>query len=151
MKSALVLLGIAIFSLAALLTTGCDILGAGKKSSKIALADLKAVQAIAKVGVNEKDFAIVYERARISCSIALGKLDDGDIKTVLTAASEGYADGKKVLETPGQIDTTLAPFNLYIGKYGFRAPSRYVLQFGLLQKIFDKAGKSTNELAELLK
>lgn len=144
-------LGIVLLLAVALLSFGCDLITGGKKAAKTALEDLKKLQAIAKVGVDQKEYANLHERAKKSSNDALGKLDDGDIKSALQDAIDGYTDGKTVLETPGQINTAIAPFSGFITKYSFKAPSQFVLQFALLQKIFDKSGKAVNRLTDSLR
>ena len=123
----------------------------GKRSAKAALLDLQKLQTIAKVGVNPKEFGTLYEKAKQSSTDALGKLEDGPIKLALQESYEGYSDAKVVLETPGQINTSASPYSGFIVKYSFKAPSQFVPQFALLQKILDKTAKAIGRLEESLR
>lgn len=151
MNKHLTVLGVILALLACLSITGCELITGAKKATKTALEDLKKIQAIAKVGVDQKEYATLYERAKKSSEDALGRLGDGDLKVALQEAIDGYTDAKTVLETPGQINTSIAPFNGFVVKYSFKAPTQFVLQFAMLQKIFDKTGKAINRVTDNLR
>lgn len=123
----------------------------GKRAAKAALLDLQKLQTIAKVGVNPKEYGTLYEKVKQSSTEALGKFEEGPIREALQEAYEGYSDAKVVLETPGQINTSAPPYSGFIVKYSFKAPSQFVPQFALLQKILDKTAKAVGRLDESLR
>jgi len=134
------------------LVTGCDVPGSGKKAAKVAHQDLVKVQAIARVGVNPKEFAKVLEKARISTTDAISKFGETDeLRIALQRCLDGYMDAKKILEVKGEVDTKNGTLGNIVKKYGVRAPSRFVLQFGVVQKIFETTNKAVDVVGGMVK